>query len=129
MKLSIPELTPARLKDSGLVLVLILVLAARLWGISWAITAIIPLVLLTILIPKALWPFAWTWFALGEVLGAFVSPVLLSLVFFLVVTPMGLIRRMLGKDSLKLKQFKQGKGSVFTVRDKTVGPEDLEQVF
>jgi len=52
------------------------------------------------------WPNrAWT--RLGSVLGAVVSPIIMALLFFLVVTPVGLLMRLTGKDSLRLRRPRQ----------------------
>ena len=46
------------------------------------------------------------WFKFGIFLGNFISPIVMGVVFFLVVTPIGLIMRLLGKDVLNLKYSK-----------------------
>jgi len=56
-----------------------------------------------IIFPSLLGPFNRAWFKFGLLLGRLFNPVILGFVFFLVVTPMGIIRRLLGKDSLHLK--------------------------
>ena len=43
------------------------------------------------------------WFKFGIVLGKTVSPIIMGIIFFLVVTPIGFIMRFLGKDVLNLK--------------------------
>ena len=43
------------------------------------------------------------WFKFGIILGKIISPVIMGIIFFLVVTPTGLIMRILGKDILNLK--------------------------
>jgi hypothetical protein len=55
---------------------------------------------------KILTPFNLLWFKFGIFLGRIVSPVIMGLVFYLVVTPTGLIMRMLNKDILNLKKKK-----------------------
>ena len=58
---------------------------------------------IAITFPSLLGPFNRAWFKFGLLLGQAVNPVILGLVFFLVVTPIGISRRLLGKDSLHLK--------------------------
>ena len=53
--------------------------------------------------PSILGPLNRAWARLGLLLGQVFNPILLGVVFFLVVTPMAVIRRLLGKDSLHLK--------------------------
>ncbi|MBT59751.1 MAG: hypothetical protein CL393_09545 [Acidiferrobacteraceae bacterium] len=57
------------------------------------------------------------WHYLGIILGMIVSPIVMAAIFFLVVSPIGLIMRLLGKDLLKLKTNKNIK-SYWISRDK-----------
>ena len=59
--------------------------------------------IVAIIFPSLLGPFNRAWFKFGLLIGQAVNPVILGLVFFLVVTPIGIARRLLGKDSLHLK--------------------------
>ena len=53
---------------------------------------------------KILTPLNILWFKFGMMLGKYVSPIVMGLVFFLVVTPTGIIMRIFNKDLLKLKR-------------------------
>ena len=55
---------------------------------------------------KLLLPLNKIWFKFGILLGNIIAPVIMGFVFFLVVTPTGLIMKLLGKDLLKLKKNK-----------------------
>ncbi len=79
--------------------------------------------------PRLFTPAGHVWFALSNLMGMVVSRLLISLAFYGVVTPVGLLRRKLGKDTLRLNQFKQGDESVFEVRDHTYSSSDVEQPF
>jgi uncharacterized YccA/Bax inhibitor family protein len=59
-----------------------------------------------ILKPQILAPFNKAWFLLGEMLGKIVSPIILGLIFFLMLTPIALIGKVIGRDALKLKKRK-----------------------
>ena len=52
---------------------------------------------------KILTPLNKLWFKFGILLGKIVSPLIMGIIFFLVVTPIGLIMRLFGKDVLNLK--------------------------
>jgi len=52
---------------------------------------------------RVLTPLNKLWFKFGIFLGKIVSPLVMGIIFFLVVTPIGLIMRLLGKDLLNLK--------------------------
>ena len=53
---------------------------------------------------KILTPLNKIWFRFGILLGSFVSPIVMGLVFFAIVTPTALIMRVLGKNLLNLKK-------------------------
>jgi len=65
----------------------------------------------------------WGWYKLAEVLGWFNSRVMLSLVYYLVVTPIALLFRLFGNDPMLLKDTKV---SMFNFREHTYSKEDLE---
>ena len=71
----------------------------RIWSV---ITSLIFLVL-GLLNSKFLTPLNKLWFRFGIFLGKIISPVIMGIIFFLVVTPIGLIMRLLRKDVLNLK--------------------------
>tara|TARA_B100000989_G_scaffold110244_1_gene80858 strand:- start:1150 stop:1416 length:267 start_codon:yes stop_codon:yes gene_type:complete len=52
---------------------------------------------------KFLSPLNNLWFRFGIFLGKIISPIIMGIIFYLVVTPIGLLMRILGKDLLKLK--------------------------
>lgn len=61
------------------------------------------LLLVSIFRPALLRPLNMVWFKFGLLLGAMVSPVLMALIFVIIVTPIALCLRVLGKDLLNLK--------------------------
>jgi hypothetical protein len=69
----------------------------------------------------------WFWNRLSRVLGVVSNTVLLSLVYILVVTPVGLIRRWGGKD--RVRRFDPGATSNFTDRDHAFAAKDLENTW
>jgi len=71
----------------------------RLWSLIISLIFLI----LGLLNSKFLMPLNKLWFKFGMLLGKFVSPFVMGLIFFLVVTPIGILMRMLGKDLLNLK--------------------------
>ena len=52
---------------------------------------------------KILTPLNKLWFKFGIFLGKIISPIIMGIIFFLVVTPIGLLMRLLGKDLINLK--------------------------
>ena len=74
--------------------------------ISTIVLAIIFLIL-GLLNSPILNPLNKIWFKFGILLGNIISPIVMGIVFFIVVTPTALIMKMLGKDILNLKKNKQ----------------------
>ena len=72
----------------------------RIW--SLALSGIF--LILGIVNSKLLLPLNKIWFRFGILLGNIIAPLVMGLVFFLVVTPTGIIMRFLGKDLLNLKK-------------------------
>ena len=52
-------------------------------------------------------PLNKAWFMLGLALGKIVSPIVLGIIFFGLITPIALIAKLLGRDELKLKRPKK----------------------
>ena len=74
----------------------------RLWSLALSIIFFI----LGILNSKLLTPLNKLWFKFGIFLGSIVSPIIMGVVYFIVVTPTGVIMRLLGKDLLKTNKTK-----------------------
>ncbi len=60
--------------------------------------------LVTAFLPSLLTPFNKAWFLLGQVLGKLVSPIVLGVIFFGVLTPVAFVLRVLGRDELRVKR-------------------------
>src|SRR5512143_1732958 len=112
--------TPEQAKDTGMAMVLICLLLGY-WGkFPKFLPVSLVLLILTMAWPNAFRPLAALWFGLAHLLSLVMSRVILTLVFFVVVTPIALIRRLWGADALQLKKWKQGRDSVFVVREGSV---------
>tara|TARA_Y100001970_G_C13674904_1_gene574856 strand:- start:98 stop:487 length:390 start_codon:yes stop_codon:yes gene_type:complete len=72
----------------------------RLWSLIIAVIFLI----LGLLNSRILTPLNILWMKFGMYLGIFISPIVMGFVFFLVVTPIGLIMKIFGKDLLNLKK-------------------------
>ena len=70
----------------------------------WAIVISLIFLILGILNSKILTPFNKVWFRFGIFLGNFISPIIMGIVFFLVVTPTGLIMKLFRKDLINLRK-------------------------
>ena len=72
----------------------------------WSLVLSLIFLILGLLNSKILTPLNKIWFKFGIILGKIISPIIMGVIFFLVVTPIGLLMRLLGKDLLNLKYNK-----------------------
>ena len=91
----------------------IVFLAISLWPLKsqedlrlWAFILALIFFVLGILNSKFLTPLNKLWMKFGIFLGSIISPFVMGVVFFMVVTPIGLIMRFLGKDLLRINKSK-----------------------
>lgn len=76
----------------------------------------ITLLFISIIYPKLLYVPNKIWLKFGMILGAIVSPIIMFIIYFFVITPIGLMMKILGKDLLKQKINIQKK-SYWTLRN------------
>ena len=69
----------------------------------WSLLISLIFLILGLMNSKILTPLNRYWFKFGVILGKIISPIVMGVIFFLVVTPIGLIMRILKKDILNLK--------------------------
>ena len=69
----------------------------------WSLIIAIIFLVLALINSKILTPLNKLWFKFGLLLGKIVSPIIMGIIFFMVVTPIALIMRIIGKDLLNLK--------------------------
>ena len=69
----------------------------------WSLIVAIIFLALGLLNSKILTPLNKFWFKFGLLLGGIVSPVIMSIIFFFVVTPISFVMKIIGKDILNLK--------------------------
>lgn len=128
-KIIATNITEQQKKDTGLALTLVFLIIGLVTKDVLFFKLTIPIILITMLIPALLHPAAILWFTLSNFLGFFVSKIVLTIIFIILIVPFGLFRRLLRKDSLKLKQFKASKSSVLIDRNQTYTRKDLLKPF
>ena len=69
---------------------------------------------------KILSPLNKLWIKFGEILGIMIAPIVMAIVYFIILTPVSLIVRILGKDLLGLKFLKEKK-TYWIKRKKNIG--------
>ena len=87
----------------------------RVWPIPFAIIFLI----LGLINSKLLGPLNKIWVKFGEILGRVIAPIVMAFVYFVIVTPIGLLMRMIGKDLLNTKFSKEK--SYWIKREKNIG--------
>ncbi|MBN1479539.1 hypothetical protein EH223_16595 [candidate division KSB1 bacterium] len=123
------NITADQAKDTAAAFVLICLLLGLYTANFLYVKIGLVLLVISMIIPMSFRFFATVWLGFSYLLGTVVSKILLSVVFFVIVSPIGLIRRALGFDSLKLKQFKKSSRSVMHVRNYKFVAEDLERPY
>ncbi len=123
------KLSVEQCKDAGLALVLLELIGYQFWKLPGLMIAAICCLLLAMTWPAIFRPFARIWFSLSEKLGSVVSRVILTLLFFALVLPVGRIRRMLGKDAMQSRGWNDGTASVFRERNHHFTAGDLKNPY
>ncbi len=115
--------------DAGLAVLLILLIATFITNELFYSKLMLPVLLLIMIAPKIFYPFTIVWLSFSKLLGTIISKIILTVIFYLMVVPIGVFRRMIGKDNLQLKSFKKNRTSVFINRDYLFTAKDLEKPF
>ena len=84
----------------------------------WSLVIAIIFLILGLMNSKLLTPLNKLWFKFGLFLGSIVSPIVMGIVFFLVITPTGFVMKIMGKDLLNKKKDNDKK-SYWINRSKT----------
>ena len=122
-------MTKDQCRDTGMALTLLGLIASVTLAAKWPIYTTIAVHVVNMTTPRVYRYAAVVWLGFSELLGAVVSKIVLSVVFFGMVTPVGIVRRLLGRDSLRLRAFKSGPASVLIERNHTYRPADLERPY
>ena len=69
----------------------------------WALIISVVFFILGIINSKILTPLKKGWIKLGEILGRIVAPIVMGFIFFIIITPIGIFMRLIGKDLLNTK--------------------------
>jgi hypothetical protein len=129
MKYFNSDISRKKCSDAGMAAVLIMLLIGLFTRKVIFYQIGIPLLVINMIIPVFFYPFAILWFGLSGLMGNILSRIILSIVYIFMVVPVGLIRKLAGKDPLKLRGFKQADHSVMIRRDHIYTSSDLEKPF
>ena len=100
-------------KSFGILFFIVFLLVA-IWPIitsepirTWAIIVSLIFLVLGIINSKLLIPLKRVWIKFGEILGKVLAPIVMGFIYFFIITPIGLLMRLLGKDLLSIKLNKE----------------------
>lgn len=123
------KLSSKQVAETGMVFAIVCLVAGVRTGVRYYYLAAIAWLLIVLLVPALLKPLAIVWFGLSKMLGWVSSRLLLGAIFYLLVTPVGLFRKILRKDRLQLNDFKKEKLSAFSKRNHKFSVKDLEKAY
>jgi len=129
MKFFKRTITRDQSRDTGIAMILLLLILFVVRKREAFLIGAMVLHVLNMILPQIYRPIAVVWLGLSDLLGTVVSKIVLSIVFFGIVTPIATVRRLLGKDSLKLRAFKAGQDSVMVERNHRFIGADLERPY
>lgn len=115
--------------DTGQAMVLILLLLGFFLKNDLYFKIAIVALIVNMAYPKFYHWFAFVWLGLSTILGNIVSKAVLSIVYILILAPVAVIRRLMGKDPLKLTAFKKETASVFKTRDYDFTSKDIDKPY
>ena len=90
---------------------------ATLW--IWSLIVSLIFLLLGLSNSKLLGPLNFVWIKFGMILGKIIAPIIMGLIYFVIITPIGLFMRLIGKDLLQKKFSKDN--SYWIKREKNIG--------
>ena len=96
-------------KSFGILFFIVFLLIA-LWPVKdsesiriWPLIISLLFLILGIINSKFLTPLKKGWIKLGEILGKFIAPIVMGFIYFVIITPIGILLRLFGKDLLNIK--------------------------
>jgi len=129
-----PEVVASSNRAVGLVIgaaLMVLALKPLLRGLpprTWAIALSLTIAVLALALPKVLTPLNKAWTMLAVVLHRIMSPLVSGLIFFVVITPVGAMRRWFGGNALRIRKQAE-MSSYWVVRTAVPARESMEQQF
>lgn len=122
MNEDVQESCQRRVVRAGMACALVCLAVGSIADVQWWFAFAAVFLVIAMVVPALLGPAAMI---LGH-LGSILFRLLLVIVFFVVVTPLALLRRMLGHDPMSLRGWRKN-GSAFVVRDHMYSAEDMER--
>jgi hypothetical protein len=116
-------------KDIGMVIAVVCLVFAYYSNDIRAIPFVIIILIVNLVFCNIYKPIASVWLRIAHIIGTITSKIILSGVFILILIPMGIVRQIIGIDSLMLRQWKENDASVLKIREHLYGPSDVEKPY
>jgi hypothetical protein len=123
------HVTKEQSKDTGMAMVLLLLLGYARFRREWLLVGALALQVVVMTVPGIFRRVAVLWLGLSHAMGWVTSKVLLTAIFYLLVTPIGVARKLMGKDPMRLRAFKRGTASAMLTRNHTFTAADIEKPY
>ena len=123
------NITKDQARDTGMAIVLLCLIFSLVFKKKELVFAAIAFLVLNMIWPNAFRYAAKIWLGFSHLLGTIMSRIILSIIYFVMVTPVGLIRKICGSDSMMLKTWKKNTDSVFESRNHTYSKNDIEHPY
>jgi uncharacterized membrane protein len=123
------KLSAKQCSDTGMAMVLLLLLTGYFTGTQIFYILGIPVLVINMILPRLFYPVAYVWLGFTNLMGTIMSKIILTIVFVVLVIPVGLVRRLFKKDSLLLTKFKKSRKSVMITRNHCFSATDIERPY
>ncbi|RZB38075.1 MAG: hypothetical protein SRB2_00421 [Desulfobacteraceae bacterium Eth-SRB2] len=123
------KMTREKVKDAGMVISFVCLFAGYFFQVQPLILLSLVLLFVNMIIPAIYHYPARALFFISDLLGSVMSKILLTVIYYVFVTPLGFMLRSIAKDPLQLKKWKQDKSTVFKIREHEFQSEDLERPY
>lgn len=121
-------MTDKWINDTGLVFALLFLILGYGKGNKNFLIISGAFLLAVILAPRLLYSIAFVWLKLAELLGLVVPKIFFGLVFFAIILPVGVVRRLTKGDELFISNWRESK-TVFRERNYVFIKQDIEQPY
>lgn len=123
------QISSKQARDTGMAVVLVLLLIGFFSSTVLYYKIAIPVLIVNMTWPMAFYPIAVVWLGFSHALGTVMSKIILTIIYLVLVLPVGLFRRLIGKDPLLLRRFGDGEQSAMKTRNHTFTAEELEHPY
>lgn len=121
-------MTDKWIKDTGEVLALILLFFGISSGSKYLLILALIALFINVINYKIFRPLAFIWQKISSILALVMPRIFFGFVFYVIITPVGFVRKLLGYDSLNLKN-NNTKSSSFVFRNHSFSKKDLRSPY